>query len=75
MLLQGAANTGVGEGSGPDSAKPHTALALEETTFGIRQYPEKSVGGCCLPGRQAEAHTSEGPMGRPLARAFLASCG
>lgn len=67
-LLQGAVNTRVGKGSGPESAKPHAAL--EEPAFWIRQYPERAVGGCLLIGRQAE-----GPMGCLLARAFLASCG
>lgn len=72
-LLQGAVNTRVGIGSGPESAKPHAAL--EEPAFWIQQYPEKAVGGCSLVGRQAEAHTTEGPMGHLSARDFLASCG
>ena len=60
-LLQGAVNTRVGKGSGPESAKPHAAL--EEPAFWIRQYPERAVGGRLLIGRQAE-----GPMGCLLAR-------
>lgn len=40
---QGAANTKVGNGGGPDSAKPHAALG--EPAFWIQQYPEKSVAG------------------------------
>lgn len=42
-LPQGAANTSVGNGGGPDPAKPHAALG--EPAFWIQQSPEKSVGG------------------------------
>lgn len=72
-LLQGAVNTRVGKGSGPESAKPHAAL--EKPAFWIQHNPEKAVGGPSLVGRRAEAHTTEGPMGHLSARAFLASCG
>lgn len=63
-----------GGGSGPDSGKPHAA-ALEEPAFWVQQHPERSVEGHSSAGRQAEAHTTEGPMGRLLARTFLASYG
>lgn len=41
-LLQGAVNTRVGKGSGPESAKAHAAL--EKPAFWIQHNPEKAVG-------------------------------
>lgn len=63
----------MGKGSGPASGKRHAGL--EGPAFWIQHDPEKAVRGRSLVGRQAEAHTTEGPAGHLSARAFLASCG